>query len=116
MLHSLPLLAIIVATLLLYPLLFKSVFLVLSLQVTFQLAELGFYLVFTILADHLNGSESLLSLFQFVLFLLFGTSGLLNINTLVDSTAISLSHLNIILMASLCPRSSRSTRVHHSEG
>ena len=56
------LLAIVVATLFLDPLLFICILLILYFQVTFQLAELGFNLVLTILADHLNSSESLLSL------------------------------------------------------
>ena len=56
------LLAIVVATLFLDPLLFIFILLILYFQVTFQLAELGFDLVLTILADHLNSSESLLSL------------------------------------------------------
>ena len=114
-LHSLLLLSIVVATLFLDPLLFIGILLVLSLQIAFQLAELGFDLVFPILANHLDGSKPFFSLSQFVLFLLFGTASLLNIYALIDSPPVSLSHLEVVLMTSLCARCSCPTRVHCRE-
>ena len=67
--HHALLLTLVVATTLLRAQLLLSIFEILRLEVAFQLSELSLDLVLTVLADHLNRSQSLLRFPQFVLFL-----------------------------------------------
>ena len=114
-LHSLFLLTVVVAALLLHTLSLKCILLILCLQVTLKLAELGLNLVFPILADHLDRTKPLLCLSQFVLFLLFRASGLFDINALIDTTSVTMSHLKVVLMPSLSTGCGSSARIHHGE-
>ena len=115
--HSLALLPIVVAALVLRALLFCRIFQVLRLEVALQLAELGLDLVLAILADHFNRAKPFLSLPQFVLFLLLRASRLFHVDALVDAAPVPLPHLQVVLLLSAPLRTSRRrpTRIHHCE-
>lgn len=105
MLLSLSLLAVVVTALVLMTLALEGIFHVLSLEVALKLPKLSLDLVLAVLAYHLDRPEAILSLPQFVLFLLLGAPGFLHVDALVDTTAISLPHLhtvNILVQSALC--------------
>ena len=85
--------------------LLHRVLLVLSLKVALKLAELGLDLVFSVFADHFDGAKTLLSLSQLVLFLLLRIP-LVDLDTLIDASSITLSDFDVINLAlSSLPRS-----------
>ena len=78
-----------------------EVFVVLSLEIAFEFAELSLDFILTILADHFDGAQAFLCLAQFVFLLLLWTSQLLNVNALVNTPTVSLTNSYVVLMPSI---------------
>lgn len=74
MINGLPLYLLVVVPSFLGSLPLHCVLLVLSLEVTLKLSELGLDLVFSVFANHFNGSQAFLGFAQLVLLLLGGTA------------------------------------------
>ena len=107
--RALPLLVIVAASVLV-SLLLSGTLHVLSLEIVLQLPELGLNLVLAVLADHLDCAESLFSLAQLVLFLLLLTAIAGEVETLIDTTAVTLADPPLLY---LTPSATTRSPAHH---